>query len=136
MSLYFWFDPILEARAEILEKISLVIRKKFGRQKGILKLTDLYKVTMKFQIRSILGGWKKMGNRYVVRKTDETRSCRDEGKQQACKISKPWMRKVRTSSRHLLAEIRTIHAQWVLDWVIIIKIHDCHFYSIFVTFST
>ena len=26
--------------------------------------------------------------------------------------SKPWMRKVRTSSRHLLAEIRAIHGTW------------------------
>ena len=64
MPLFFWFDLILEARAEILEKISLVIRKKFGRQKGILKLTDLYKVTMKFQIRFIFGGWEKIGNRH------------------------------------------------------------------------
>ena len=33
----FWFDLFLEARAEILEKISLV----FWHQKDILKLTDL-----------------------------------------------------------------------------------------------
>ena len=28
------------------------------------------------------------------------------------KIAKPWMRKVRTSSRHLLVEIRAIHGTW------------------------
>ena len=33
--------PLLEARAEILEKISLVFWKKFWHQKDILKLTDL-----------------------------------------------------------------------------------------------
>ena len=27
-------------------------------------------------------------------------------------LSKPWMRKVRMSSRHLLAEIRAIHGTW------------------------
>ena len=39
--LFFWFDLILEATAEILERISLVFWKKFWRQKDILKLTDL-----------------------------------------------------------------------------------------------
>ena len=37
----FLFDLFLEARAEILEKISLGFRKKFWHQKNILKLTDL-----------------------------------------------------------------------------------------------
>ena len=40
VSLFFWFDRFLEARAEILEKISLF----FG--PNILKLTDLYKAKM------------------------------------------------------------------------------------------
>ena len=47
MPLFFWFglilDAILEARAEILEKISLLFWKKFWHNKDILKLTDLYK---------------------------------------------------------------------------------------------
>ena len=37
----FLFDLILEAKAEILEKFSLVFWKKFWHQKNILKLTDL-----------------------------------------------------------------------------------------------
>ena len=37
----FWFDLFLEARAEILEKNSLVFWKKIWHQKDILKLTDL-----------------------------------------------------------------------------------------------
>ena len=43
MPLFFWFDLFLEARAEILEKISLVFWKIWRHQKDILKLTDLYK---------------------------------------------------------------------------------------------
>ena len=39
--LFFWFDLFLEARAEILEKISLVFLSKRWHQKDILKLTDL-----------------------------------------------------------------------------------------------
>ena len=42
MSLFFWFDLFLEARAEILKKISLVFWSKPWHQKDILKLTDLY----------------------------------------------------------------------------------------------
>ena len=40
--LLFLIDFFLEARAEILEKISLVFWKTFWHQKDILKLTDLY----------------------------------------------------------------------------------------------
>jgi len=40
--LFFWFDLFLEARAEILKKISLVFWSKRWHQKDILKLTDLY----------------------------------------------------------------------------------------------
>ena len=40
--LFFWFDILLEARAEILEKISLVFLSKRWDQKDILKLTDLW----------------------------------------------------------------------------------------------
>ena len=39
MHLFFLFDLILEDRAEILEKISLVFWKKFWHQKDILKWT-------------------------------------------------------------------------------------------------
>ena len=38
---FFWFDLFLEARAEILEKFSLVRLSKRWHQKDILKLTDL-----------------------------------------------------------------------------------------------
>ena len=38
---FFLFDLFLEARAEILEKISLVVWKIWRHQKDILKLTDL-----------------------------------------------------------------------------------------------
>ena len=41
LTLIFWFDLFLEARAEFLEKNSLVFWKKFWYQKDILKLTDL-----------------------------------------------------------------------------------------------
>ena len=41
--LFFWFDLFLEARAEILKKISLAFWSKRWHQKDILKLTDLYK---------------------------------------------------------------------------------------------
>ena len=41
ITLLFLFDLFLEARAEILEKISLVFWKKFWHQKNILKWTDL-----------------------------------------------------------------------------------------------
>ena len=37
----FLFDPFLETRAEILEKISLMFWKIWRHQKDILKLTDL-----------------------------------------------------------------------------------------------
>ena len=39
--LFFWFDLFLEARAEILEKISVFFWLKRWHQKNILKLTDL-----------------------------------------------------------------------------------------------
>ena len=39
----FWFDLFLEARAEILEIISLVSCKIWKHQKDILELTDLQK---------------------------------------------------------------------------------------------
>ena len=42
VTLLFWFDLFLEARAEILEKILLVFWSKRWYQKDILKLTDLY----------------------------------------------------------------------------------------------
>ena len=42
MPLFFWFDLFLEARAEILEKISLVFWEIWRNQKDILKLTDIY----------------------------------------------------------------------------------------------
>ena len=42
LTLLFWFDLFLDARAEILEKISLGFWKKFWHKKDILKLTDLY----------------------------------------------------------------------------------------------
>ena len=42
MPLFFWFDIFLEARAEILEKNSLVFWSKRWQQKDILKLTNLY----------------------------------------------------------------------------------------------
>ena len=41
MPLFFWFDLFLEARAEILKKISLVLWKIWRHQKDILKLTEL-----------------------------------------------------------------------------------------------
>ena len=41
---FFWFDLFLEARAEILEKKSLVFWKIWRHQKDILQLTDLYNV--------------------------------------------------------------------------------------------
>ena len=44
LTLLFWFGLFLEARAEILEKISLGFRKIWSHQKGFLKLTDLYHV--------------------------------------------------------------------------------------------
>jgi hypothetical protein len=40
--LIFLFDLFLEAKEEILEKISLVFWSKQRHQKDILKLTDLY----------------------------------------------------------------------------------------------
>ena len=40
MPLFFWFDLFLEARAEILEKVSLVFWEIWRHQKDILKLTD------------------------------------------------------------------------------------------------
>ena len=40
-TLLLWFDLFLEARAEILEKISLVSWEIWRHQKDILKLTDL-----------------------------------------------------------------------------------------------
>ena len=43
LTVLFWFDLFLEARAEILEKISLVFWSKRWHQKDILKLTDLYR---------------------------------------------------------------------------------------------
>ena len=43
ITLLFGFDLILEARVEILEKISLVFWKKFWHQKDILNLSDLLK---------------------------------------------------------------------------------------------
>ena len=46
MPLFFWIDLFLEARAEILEKISLIFWKNFWHQKDILKVTDLYKVVL------------------------------------------------------------------------------------------
>ena len=42
LTLLFWFDLFLEARAEILEKISLVFWEIWRHQKDILKLSDLY----------------------------------------------------------------------------------------------
>ena len=42
MPLFFWFDLFLEARAQILKKISLVFWSKQWHQKDILKLSDLY----------------------------------------------------------------------------------------------
>ena len=42
MPLLFWFDLFLYARAEILEKILLVLWEIWRRQKDILKSTDLY----------------------------------------------------------------------------------------------
>ena len=39
-ALFFWFDLFLQARAEILEKISFFLSKRWH-QKDILKLTDL-----------------------------------------------------------------------------------------------
>ena len=41
MPLFFWFDLFLEAKAEILEKISLVFWEIWKYQKDILELTDL-----------------------------------------------------------------------------------------------
>ena len=41
MPLFFWFDLFLEARAEILEKNSVVFWEIWRHQKDILKLTDL-----------------------------------------------------------------------------------------------
>ena len=41
LTLLFWFDLFLEARAEILEKISLLFWSKRWHQKDISKLTDL-----------------------------------------------------------------------------------------------
>ena len=41
LTLIFWFDLFLEARAEILEKISLVFWSQRWHQKEILKFTDL-----------------------------------------------------------------------------------------------
>ena len=41
MPLFFWFDLFFEARAEILEEISLVFWEIWRHQKDILKLTDL-----------------------------------------------------------------------------------------------
>ena len=43
MPLFFLFNPFLEARAKILEKISLVFLSKRWHQQDILKLTDLYR---------------------------------------------------------------------------------------------
>ena len=39
--LFFWFDLFLEARADILEKISLFFGEIWRHQKDILKLSDL-----------------------------------------------------------------------------------------------
>ena len=44
-TLLFWFDLFLEARVEILEKVSLVFWEIWRHQKDILKLTDLYKIS-------------------------------------------------------------------------------------------
>ena len=41
LTLLFWFDLFLEARAEILEKILLAFWKIWRHQKDIVKLTDL-----------------------------------------------------------------------------------------------
>ena len=41
MLLFFWYDLYLEARAEILEKITLAFWEIWRHQKEILKLTDL-----------------------------------------------------------------------------------------------
>ena len=43
LKLLFWFDPFLEARAEILENISLFFWKILRHKKDILKLTDKVK---------------------------------------------------------------------------------------------
>ena len=40
-TLFFWFDLLLEARAEILDKISLVFWESWRQQKDFLKLNDL-----------------------------------------------------------------------------------------------
>ena len=42
LTLLFWFELCLEARAEILENVSLFFWEIWGHQKDILKLTDLY----------------------------------------------------------------------------------------------
>ena len=39
---FFWFDLYLEARVEIITKISLVFWSIWRRQKDISKITDLY----------------------------------------------------------------------------------------------
>ena len=49
MSLFFWFDLFLEAKAEILKNILLVFWSKPWHQKDILKLTDLYNVKKKLK---------------------------------------------------------------------------------------
>ena len=41
-TLFFWFDLVLGARAEILKIVSLVFRSKQWHQKNILKLSNLY----------------------------------------------------------------------------------------------
>ena len=51
MPLFFWFDLFLEARAEILKKLSLVFWSKRWHQKYILKLTDLYKSSISSDVK-------------------------------------------------------------------------------------
>ena len=47
LTLLFWFDLFLEARAEILEKITLVFWEIWRHQTDILKLTDIYFKTIR-----------------------------------------------------------------------------------------
>ena len=47
----FWFDLFLEARAEILEKISLVFWEIWRHQKDILKSTDLYYINPRILLK-------------------------------------------------------------------------------------
>ena len=59
LTLFFWFDLFLEARAEILKKNSLVFWSKQWHHKDILKLTDLYaphnEVKFFIRLHKILG---------------------------------------------------------------------------------